>query len=233
MKARWKLLLTLVLFIPFFHNLAYMFGAWQYSPLDRNDFVFWLLALAAVAAFLLRIKKIPDEKPEKSLDYRGLLMLAVSSAILIFALLKDINTIYLAGGLLLIASGCWILWGWRVFWLLSPVFFIAALGLPSTSYWTSFLFRNYVQNYSGFSIKSFFAAIALLWFVVTLYRPRKIFIRPEPFFFCWGLFIFIFGYVQASGPTPRGAPVCLEIRPGAAGWLGENLPLSDLDESLQ
>ncbi|MDD5598481.1 MAG: hypothetical protein PHV82_11090 [Victivallaceae bacterium] len=233
MKARWKSVLTLVLFVPFFHNLAYMFGAWQYSPLDRNDFVFWLLVLAAVAVFLFRIKKIPDEKPEKAWDYCGFLMLAASAAILIFASLKDINTVYLAGGLLFIASGCWILWGWRVFWLLSPVFFIAALGLPSTSYWTSFLFRNYIRNYSGFSIKLFFAIMALLWFAATLYRPRKIFIRPEPFFFYLGLTVFIFGYAQSSGPAPRGAPICLEIKPAAAGWLGEKLPLSDLDESLQ
>lgn len=233
MKSRWKLIFTLALFIPFFYNLAYMFGAWQYSPLDRNDFVFWLLALAAAGVFLLRVRKIFDRKELRALDYYGLLMLTAAVMVLVFGSVKDINTVYLAGGLLFIASGCWVLWGWRVFWLLCPVFFIAALGLPSTSYWTNFLFRNYLQNFSGFSIKLFFAVLALLWFAVTLYRPRKIFIRPEPFFFCFGLLVFIFGYVQTAGPSHRGDPIYLEIKPGAANWLGEKLALSDLDESLQ
>jgi hypothetical protein len=233
MNKRWKSLLTLALFIPLFCNLGYMFGAWQYSPLDQKDFIFWLLALAAAGIFLARAGKISDEKPAKDLDYYGFLLLGVSVLILIFGFIKDINTVYLAGGLLFIACGCWILWGWRVFWLLCPVFFIAALGLPSTTYWTSFLFRNYFQNFSGVSIKLFFAGLALLWFAATLYRPRKIFVRPEPFFFCLGLLVFIFGYAQSSGPAPRGAPIRLEIRPEAAGWLGEKLALSDLDESWQ
>jgi len=47
------------------------------------------------------------------------------------------------------------------------------------------------------------------------------------------LLMFAFGYIQSSGPVPHGAPVRLEIKPGAANWLGEDIKLSDLDESLQ
>jgi len=233
MKFHWKLAATLALFIPFFYYFNYMFGAWQYSPLDQKDFIFWLIALILTGCFLFWQYKVPREKTANSLDYSGFLMLGAAVAILVASLIKDINSIYLASSLLFIAGGCWIIWGWRVLWVLFPVFFIAALGLPSTSYWISFLFRNCIQNISGFSIKLYLAISASIWFAACLSCRKKIFIRPEPFFFFLALMIFVSTYIQFSAPTPRGNPIRLEIKPGAANWLGENIPLSDLDESIQ
>jgi hypothetical protein len=233
MKLYWKLIITLVSFIPFFYKLNYLFDAWQYSPLDQNDFVFWLAALF-LTGFLLLIwnYKKSGKEPVKGPDYYGFFMLGAAAALLAASLLKDINSTFLAGSLLFIAGVCWILWGWRVLWMLFPVFFIAALGLPSTTYWTSFIFRNFIQGISGFSIKLGFAAAAVIWLGLCLCF-KKIFIRPEPFFFCLAIFIFILGYIQVSGPAPHGTPIRLLIKPKAADWLGENLPLSDLDESIQ
>ena len=233
MKIHWKALTTLALFIPFFYKLDYMFDAWQYSPLDQRDFIFWLIVLALTGIFLFWKIKKSGKKAENKLDYYGFLMLGGAILILTASLIKDINSAYLAGSLLFVAGGCWILWGWRMLWLLWPVFFIAALGLPSTSYWISFLFRNYIQNMSGFSIKMCFTAIASIWFTICLCFPKKIFVRPEPFFFFMALLMFTFGYIQSSGPDPHGAPIRLIIKPGAANWLGESIKLSDLDESLQ
>lgn len=233
MKFHWKLATTLALFIPFFCKLNYMFGAWQYSPLDQRDYIFWLIALFLTGAFLLWKYKTANKKTLNSLDYYGFLMLAATIAILVVSSLKHINSAYLASSLLFIAGGCWIIWGWRVLWCLCPVFFIAALGLPSTSYWTSFLFRNYIQNMPGYSIKLCFAVMASLWFAACMRYPKRIFIRPEPFFFCLTLMVFAFGYIQVAAPTPRGVPIRLEIKPGATNWLGENISLSQLDEFLQ
>ena len=233
MKLYWKSIITLALFIPFFYKLNYMFDAWQYSPLDQKDFIFWLAALLLAGCFLVWEYRKSSRESAKGLDYYGVFMLGGATAILAASLIKDINSVFLAGSLLFIAGGCWIIWGWRVLWMLFPVFFIAALGLPSTSYWISFLFRNFIQNMSGFSIKLCFAAVAAVWFGLCAYFPRKIFIRPEPFFFCLAIFIFILGYIQVSGPAPHGAQIRLSIKPKASEWLGEDIPLSDLDESIQ
>jgi Protein of unknown function (DUF3485) len=232
MKFHWKLAATLALFIPFFCKLNYMFGAWHYSPLDQKDFIFWLIALGTAGCFLFWKYKMPGEKALKGLDYYGFFMLAAAIAVLILSSIKHINTVYLAGSLLFIAGGCWIIWGWRILWLLCPVFFIAALGLPSTSYWVSFLFRNYTQNTSGFSIKLCFAVTALIWLAVCLRYSKKIFIQPEPFFFCLMLAAMGFGYMQISTPAPHGAPICLAIKPSAGNWLGEKTPLSYMDASF-
>ncbi len=233
MKLHWKSIITLALFIPFFYKLNYMFGAWQYSPLDQKDFIFWLLALPLTGCFLCWKHKKSVEETVNSLDYYGFFMLGAAIAILAASLIKDINSVYLAGSLLFIAGGIWVIWGWRVLWLLYPVFLIAALGLPSTSYWISFLFRNYIQNMSGFSLKLCFAVVASIWFAVCLCFPKRIFVRPEPFFFCLALAMFVFVYVQVSSPSPHGIPIRLSIKPSGANWLGENIPLSDLDESIQ
>jgi hypothetical protein len=233
MKPYWKLIITLLLFIPFFYKINYMFDAWQYSPLDQKDFIFWLIAFALAGCFLVWKYKKSNKETINGLDYYGLLMLGAALAILAASSIKDINSVFLAGSLLLIAGGCWVIWGWRVLWILFPVFFIAVLGLPSTSYWISFMFRNSIQNMSGFSLKLCFAAAASIWFAVCLRFPKKIFIRPEPFFFCLALVIFAIGYIQVSDPAPHGVPIRLSIKPGGANWLGENIPLSDLDESIQ
>ena len=232
MKLTWKLAATLILFIPFFCKLNYMFGAWQYSPLDQKDYIFWLIALVATGCFLFWNYKTSDGKGVKKIDYYGFLMLGAAVIVLVLSLIKDINTVYLAGSLLFIAGGCWIVWGWRVLWFLCPVFFIAALGLPSTSYWISFLFRNYIQNMPGFITKLCFAIAALAWFVISLRYSKKIFIRPEPLFFCLILVMFGFGFMQVSTPAPKGVPVRLTIKPDVANWLGVDMPLSRLDASF-
>lgn len=232
MKLYWKLIITLVSFIPFFYKLGYLFDAWQYSPLDQKDYIFWMAALFLTACLLVWNYKKSSREPE-GLDYYGFFMLGAAAALLAASFMKDINSAFLAGSLLFVAGGCWVVWGWRTLWMLFPVFFIAGLGLPSTTYWISFLFRDIVQGVSGFSIKLCFASVAAIWFALCLCFPKKIFIRPEPFFFCLAIFIFVIGYIQVSGPAPHGAPIRLSIKPGAANWLGENLPLSDLDESIQ
>ncbi len=232
MKFHWKSVFTLTLFIPFFYKLNYMFDAWQYSPLDQKDFIFWLTALFLTGCLFAWKHKKSGIKSITGLDYYGFFMLGAAIAILAASLIKDINSAFLAGSLLFIAGGCWIMWGWRILWLLLPVFFIAALGLPSTTYWISFLFRDFIQDMSGLSIKLCLTIAAATWFTLCLCF-KKILIRPEPFFFCLAIFIFVLGYIQVSGPEPHGAPIRLSIKLKASDWLGENIPLSDLDESIQ
>ncbi|MDD5699347.1 MAG: hypothetical protein PHH77_12100 [Victivallaceae bacterium] len=233
MKFHWKPVAVLALFLPLFRKLNYLFGAWQYSPLDQQDFIFWLLALAAAGLFLGWEYRRPEKKTASAPDYYGFIMLAAAVALLAASALKHINTAWLAGSLLFIAGGCWIIWGWRVVWYLFPAFFIAALGLPSTTYWTSFLFRNCLGNVSGLTIKLFFAASALAWLALCLRYPKKIFIRPEPFFFRAGLAAFAVSYVQTAEPPPRGVPLHLALKPAASGWLGETVRLSPLDASIK
>ena len=232
MKFHWKFLSTLLLFVPLLFRVDYMLGAWQYSPLDSMDYIFWILAVFMLSIFLSWGYKNSDKLCSKP-DYYGSLMVLAALIVIVFSLLKDINTIYLGGSLLFIAGGCWLLWGWRVLWFLLPVFFVAGLGLPSTSYWISFLFRDVIQNLSGFSIKLVMAAAASIWFLLNLCLFRKLRIRPEPFFFCMGVAVFVFGYLQSSGPAARGGAVCLAIKPSGGVWLGEEQMLSPLDDTFQ
>ena len=232
MKFHWKFLSTLLLFIPFLFRVGYMLGAWQYSPLDSMDYVFWILAIFILSIFIIWKHK-NSEKHCSKLDYHALLLLFAAMIVIVFSLSKDINTVYLGGCLLFIAGGCWLLWGWRELWFLLPVFFIAGLGLPSTSYWVSFLFRDVAQNPSGFSIKLVMAVTALIWFILCLWQPRKLYMRSEPFFFCTGVAILIFGYTQSSTPAVRGEPICLAIKPAGGVWLGEEQMLSPLDDTFQ
>ena len=67
MKIHWKALTTLALFIPFFYKLDYMFDAWQYSPLDQRDFIFWLIVLTLTGIFLFwKIKKSGTKAESKT-----------------------------------------------------------------------------------------------------------------------------------------------------------------------
>jgi hypothetical protein len=232
MKFHWKSLSTLLLFIPFLFRVGYMFGAWQYSPLDSTDYVFWIIAVFMLSIFLFWGYKNCEKLCSKP-DFYGLIMLIAGLVVIVFSLAKDINTVYLGGSLLFIAGGCWLLWGWRVLWFLLPVFFIAGLGLPSTSYWISFLLRDVIQNLSGFYIKLVIAAAAFIWFILCLWQPGKLRMRPEPFFFCMGVAVFIFGYVQGSEPAARGGAICLAIKPAGGQWLGEEQMLSPFDDTFQ
>ena len=233
MKFHWKIAATLILLFPLFFRLKYMFGAWKYSPLDSKDYIFWIIALASTVAVVLWEYRRKWQDSSKGWNLFGLIILGGSLVIMAGGLYKDINTLYLAGALAFIAGGCWLIWGWRILWFLLPTFFIAALGLPSTTYWTSFVFRSFINNNYGFEIKLAFAGAAVLWMIICMLFPKKLLFKPEPLFFVAGLVIFAFGYVQSSGPAPKGKPINLKIISEKNNWLGEELTLTKLDAIIR
>ena len=238
MKRDFKLqllqVLTVLLAIPLVVKLPYMFNAWLYSPLDRTDVVFWGLAVGWSAIREWRYWR-RHEVGGHAAPYRWLAAVAMIPALLLWwmTVRYEVNTLSILVGIVLIGLGVWFAGGWKRAEAHLPAFILAALGCPSTSYWTEFYLGGLtgIPLLNGFELKLLFAILLItVWSAARIMLRRSISPHGAIFFAAVGI---VAGMMLIrSTELPPGSPLRLEPIMRKGDWIGKEQNLTALDRQF-
>jgi len=219
---KWKILVIMLLSIPFLARVKYLYDAWQQSPLDQKDWIFFVLPLLLIAIHNQKIAEV-----EKRVDHTGWIFIGLSGSAYILAQFKAINALQIAFGLLLIFSGIYLVYGRKCFVRMAPLLAIALLGLPSSTYWVEYFFRDIVLMFSlnGFILKLIFSLIFALYFIFVNHIVRL------QTLFLWTAVTIISGVLLFHKTLPQyGDPLLPQINESSNDFLMYQQPLSDVDK---
>ncbi len=219
---KWKLLVLFVLTIPLLMRMKYLYYAWRQSPLDQKDWVFFALPLILFTVHHYKVAEI-----EKRVDHTGWIFIGLFGAAYAVLLHKEINSLQIAVGLLLVFSGIYLLYGRKCFVRMAPLLAIALLGLPSSSYWVEYFFRDIILMFSinGYLLKLIFALIFGLYFIFVNYTVKL------QTLFLWSAVIVISGVLLFHKTMPQyGDPLYPLIQENNNDFLMYQQPLSDIDK---
>lgn len=223
MKISRNILKTVILvagFLPLSWKLPYMVAAWQNSPLDSWDWVFFILFALSVILLWSRLKRYSDHNFDLSA-----LFVAVPLLLLFFgSFVLDIHLVGIVAAMLFSWSMCWLALGWRCGYLIFPAYGILMLGCTSSTYWLVYLFKI-----PGLLTKSIAVALFMLWLLTTLifkFQARKN-------SFCFGitaLVLILFSAQQLNTLQYRAVPFLPEFSSLEFGnFLGRTQPITEDD----
>ena len=224
-----KWLIFILMQIPVLFYLPWVWSAWCNSPLDRDGPI-WVFI--AVVVLVLNYRNIV--KALKKTDYFALILIFFSMIYLFIGYKLDINFFALNAALLLSLSCAGLLFGWNVFLILLPVYFIVFLSLPTSSYIIGYLLSqlNIRIRVNVVLIKAF---AAVLFFLAGWWYNRQsqyYLTRKNGLYWCSLIFfvVLIFFYYSPSSDSP---PFMLDtgINP-LKGWYGEISQLDGIEQNL-
>ena len=215
--------------IPVLFYLPWVWFAWCNSPLDRDGPIWIVIAALALVLNYRNLLKAP-----KKTDYFALILIFFSIIFLFIGYKLDINFFGLSAALLLSVSCAGLLFGWTVFLIILPVYFIIFLSLPTSSYIIGYLLSqlNIRLMINVVYIKAF--AAAFFFFVGWWYNRQSQYYLTRKNGVYWGSFCFfvvlMFFYYSPSTESP---PFILNtgIDP-LQGWYGEKSQLEGVEKSL-
>ena len=189
-------LLFISSFLPYAAKLPYMLGAWRYSPMDRHD---WLFLLVAVVALLASFRVLLARRSAT----QGMYLLALLPSLTVIALGEalDIHAAVIMGAVAFAWSILWFTLGWRSAYTAFPIYAILGLSCTSTTYWLGYF--SGTLHWSGLAIKEVLTVLLLVWLLFNIFRERQV--RREAFCFYLAFTILIFTAWQAR-PLYRSAP---------------------------
>lgn len=208
-------------FFPLLWKLPYMWTAWQNSPLDRWDWVFFILFSLLVITLWSRLKR--DSEPNFDLSA---LFTAVPFLLLFFgSFMLDNHLVGIVAAISFSWSMCWLTLGWRCGYLIFPAYGILLLGCTSSTYWLGHFFAT-----PGLLIKSIAVVVFVLWLLVNLLFKFKV--RRNSFCFTIvALALILFSVQQLNTLQYHGAPFLPEFSSlGFGDYLGRAQPITDDDQ---
>jgi hypothetical protein len=214
-------------FIPLLFRANYFIAAWISAPMDRWDPAFWIIAVISGILCFKTASKLAAKT-----DWFGIFAILAGIAMMGLGLAKNINAVYIAGSLLFIASWIWLLWGWKTFFYCLPVFFIAALGCPSTTYWAGFVLRSAAGfGFSaGLLVKIILMLAAVTWLLLSSKWQKMILPRQVTIFLLALFALAVILFINAK-PVSRGTPLMLDIsRKQCGDWLGRPQALTYIEK---
>ena len=149
-----KIILMVLAFVPLFIQLPYLWQAWMGSRLDKFDWIFYLLAIAA-SIWAGKSEKV------KKYDYYALFLLIPLLFLAFSSPLHHINALSVAAAAGVIYTTVWLLASWDYAYKVLPAFVILLLGTPSSSYQMSLLLMCPVLV--AWSVKFLLAVLCLTW----------------------------------------------------------------------
>lgn len=184
-KRFWLLPIAL---LPLGVKANYLWNAWRFSPLDRWDWIFLLIAAALAVVNRKRIRGWISGP-----DWRGLWFAAASLGIWAGGLWRHVNTVQTVGGILFFFSMLFVLGGVRLFSGMLPVLLIALLGCPNSTYWSEYHLRISIGivPLGGLLFKFCIAAALSAYFLLV----RRVY-RLETLLFLLGT-LFLFGILYS------------------------------------
>lgn len=189
-------LLFISSFLPYAWKLPYMTGAWRYSPMDRHD---WLFLLIAAVALLASFRVLLARRSATHGLY--LLVLLPSLALMALGGALDIHAAVIMGAVAFAWSMLWFILGWRSAYTAFPIYAILGLSCTSTTYWLGY-FSGALQ-WNGLAIKGVLAALLLIWLLLNIFCERQV--RRESFCFYLAFAALTFATWQAR-TLYRSAP---------------------------
>ncbi|WP_276740242.1 exosortase-associated EpsI family protein [Victivallis vadensis] len=207
-------------FVPLACKMPYIFRAWRQSPLDRFDWIFGALFLAAAGIAWSRLRE-RREKP----DGVALAALLPSLALFLLALRVDNHALGIIGAVAFNWSAVWLAWGWRSACCIFPAYGILMLMCTSSRYWLGYFFS--IFRLDGLAIKAILTVLFAGWLGLSLLRERRV--RRESFFFCLALLLVLMTVWQAGTLQRRSAAFVPEFHSvNFSGYLGRSLePTAD------
>lgn len=207
-KRFWLLPLAL---LPLALKSNYLWHAWRFSPLDRWDWSFLLLAVALSALNWKQIRSWISGP-----DWRGLWFVAASLGILGGGFLRHINTVQTVGGVLFFFSMLFVLGGVRLFSGMLPVLLVTLLGCPSSTYWSEYHLRISIGMVPlGGLLFKFCAAAALSAYFLLVRRVYRL----ETLLFLLGT-LFLFGILYSREERAEyGRPLRIDTEKREIGEL--------------
>ncbi|NLZ63854.1 MAG: exosortase-associated EpsI family protein [Lentisphaerae bacterium] len=220
-KKTLPLLLLIFGLIPYALKFPYVLSAWQASPLDRPDVLFFSLALLLAAALLLGSWK--KAKPAWYWPALGLALPALLLFCVSFPL--DINLLGIVAAVVFAWAMLWLVYGWTGAWRGFPVAAMLLLATTSSRYWLSYALSDY--SIDGLLLKLLLAFVLLVLMVFNAFFPFQV--RAGSFFFCALLLLALLLYLLANS-FMQGPPFMPEFASNMQGeFLGRAMPLTEAD----
>lgn len=207
--------------IPYALKFPYILSAWQTSPLDRPDVLFFGLALLLAAILLLGSwrQARPDwHWPALGLALPALLLFGASFSL-------GINLLGIVAAVVFAWAVLWLVYGWAGAWRGFPVAAMLLLTCTSSRYWLSYLLSDY--SIDGLLLKLLIAFVLLVLMAVNAFFPFQV--KTANFFFCALLLAALLLYLLANSFI-QGPPFMPEFASGMKGeFLGREMPLTEAD----
>ncbi len=171
---KWRFLWLIPALAPLVFNADYLFWVWRSTPPDHWDWVFFLSAILAAAAGWRRIAAWAG-KPSRY----GWIVLGLGAALFGFGQLFHIFTVQIAGGIIFLAGMVYTTGGQRLFCGTLPLFMVALLGCPSTTYWSEFFWQLALGSgmVDGLAFKLLTALPLLGWFLWNCLRGPVVLLK--------------------------------------------------------
>ncbi len=117
--------------IPFFCTLPYTVNSWRSSPMDRMNWIFFLVFLLVATC---GVPSVLDSVRQRKFDWFALLAAAAAAVLYAGGVVKHIHMIRILAGTWFWWTGIWFFCGWKAAWAMIPAFGALSLGCTSTTF---------------------------------------------------------------------------------------------------
>lgn len=178
--------------IPFFCTLPYSVQSWRTSPMDRPNWIFFLVFLLTAACGIPAAKKSAERS---RLDWFALLAMAAAAVLYGAGFVRQIHMIQILAGTWFWWAGVWFFCGWAGAWTMLPAFAMLSLGCTSTT----FLLCNQllIQPLTALFLK--FAVVVLCAAILAAIILTDFVMKREVFWFLLAAVAILAGSVVSRG----------------------------------
>ena len=152
-----KYLLILPAFLSFIPSATYLLEAWRSSRLDAWDWLFYLLAIPALAWVI-------HKNPCGKWDYRGIFIAVLTLFPALAGDIHHINALCVIGSWSFVWAIAFCVGGWNLAYRLLPCLLLVLLGTPSSSYRLAQLFS--LSTAAAMTVKGLLAAGCFGWIFI-------------------------------------------------------------------
>ncbi|MBR6058764.1 MAG: hypothetical protein IKP58_11405 [Victivallales bacterium] len=211
--------------LPLLIDFRYFIRAWQSSPLDHYQWIWWCVVVVLPLVFFRRIRRWaqPLWRLKNAI---GWVFFALSFIAMAYGAMRSIHAVYLMGALSFIFSGVYILYGERLFSGISPLFIVSLLGVPSTTFWFTYYIHGAGLSWGAEYVKPLVGIIASIIFCLTR-KPLRI----DKLLFVG--FLLLLGAFSVIRTHPMLKGDCFTINfdvDRKSGWLCERMEMELQDE---
>jgi hypothetical protein len=206
--------------IPFFCTLPYSVHSWRISPMDRMNWIFFLVFLLTAAC---GAPAVYDSVRRSKTDWFALLAAAATAVLYATGIVKQIFIFRILAGTWFWWTGVWFFCGWNAAWATIPAFGALSLGCTSSTF---LLCRHLlIQPQTALFLK--LGAATLCAAVCAVLMLTGYVMKREVFWFLLAAAAILTGTVVTRGPEKTAAPFRPDLKAPAEGFTTTEAPLTE------
>lgn len=206
--------------IPFFCTLPYSVHSWRISPMDRMNWIFFLVFLLTAACC---VPAVHDSVRRSKTDWFALLAAAAAAVLYATGMVKQIFIFRILAGTWFWWTGVWFFCGWGAAWATIPAFGALSLGCTSSTF---LLCRHLlIQPQTALFLK--FGAATLCAAVCAVLMLTGYIMKREVFWFLLAAAAILTGTVLSRGPEKTAAPFRPDLNAPVEGFMTTETPLTE------